>query len=87
MGSGKNKGMKDFPQYLILWKDFPPECATWQWPVQRGVTGGIPRAVVDEYEASLEAEAQLEAEEAEAWRQRRMRTTSRVWQTTEDSIF
>ena len=65
VGSGKNKGMKDFPQYLILWKDFPPECATWQWPVQRGVTGGIPRAVVDEYEASLEAEAQLEAEEAE----------------------
>ena len=56
--------MKDYPQFLILWKDFPPECATWQWPVQRGVTGGVPRAMVDEYEATLEAEAQLAAEEA-----------------------
>ena len=33
---------KDYPQYLILWKEFPPERATWQWPVQRGVTGGVP---------------------------------------------
>ena len=55
---------KDYAQYLILWKDFPPECATWQWPVQRGIKGGVPRHVVDEYEASLEAEAQLAAEEA-----------------------
>ena len=55
---------KDYPQYLILWKDFPPECATWQWPVQRGVKGGVPRGLVDDYESSLEAEAQLAAEEA-----------------------
>ena len=56
--------MKDYVQYLILWKDFPPECAMWQWPVQCGIKGGVPHAVVDEYEASLEAEAQLAAEEA-----------------------
>ena len=56
--------MKDYVQYLVLWKDFPPECATWQWPVQRGVKGGVPRAMVDEYEVGLEAEAQLAAEEA-----------------------
>ena len=32
--------------------------------MQRGIKGGVPRAMVDEYEARLEAEAQLEAEEA-----------------------
>ena len=32
--------------------------------MQRGVKGGVPRTMVDEYEASLEAEAQLAAEEA-----------------------
>ena len=55
---------KDYVQYLILWKDYPPECASWQWPAQRGIKGGVPRAVVDEWEAGLEAEAQLDAEEA-----------------------
>ena len=56
--------MKDYASYLVLWEGWPPETATWQYPVQRGSKGGIPHAVVDEYEASLEAEAQLEAEEA-----------------------
>ena len=50
---------------LAIWKGWPPESATWQWPAQRGIIGGIPRDVVAEYEARLEAEAQLEAEEAE----------------------
>ena len=56
--------MKDYPQYLILWKDFLPEYASWQWPTQRGIMGGVPRAVVDEWEAGLEAEAQLDAADA-----------------------
>ena len=63
----KVKGKKepvDYPQFLVLWKGWPPESATWQWPAQRGVKGGIPHHVVAEYEAGLEAEAQLEAEEA-----------------------
>ena len=60
---GKAPTMKDYICYLVLWKGWPPETATWQYPVQRGITGGIPLAAVDEYEASLEAEAQLEAEE------------------------
>ena len=64
VGKGKAAKKKDYPQYLVLWKGYPPECASWQWPAQRGVTGGIPRAFVDEYEAGLEAEAQLDAEEA-----------------------
>ena len=73
---GKSPKMKDYPQYLILWKDFPPEVATWQWPVGRGVTGGVPRAVIDEYEAGLEAEAQLDAEEARRKRTQRMMGTA-----------
>ena len=63
----KVKGKKepvDYPQFLVLWKGWPPESATWQWPAQRGVKGGIPLDVVAEYEAGIEAEAQLEAEEA-----------------------
>ena len=56
--------MKDYPMYLVLWKGWPPECASWQYPKARDQPHGIPRSYVDEYEASLEAEAQLEAEEA-----------------------
>ena len=53
--------------WLILWKGFPPEC------VRRGSSpcSGASRAVCPapwwmshQYEASLEAEAQLAAEEA-----------------------
>ena len=42
--------MCDYPCYIVLWKDFPTEFASWQYwyPVQRGITGGIPHAGVDE---------------------------------------
>ena len=61
---GQVPTMKDYPQYLVLWKGYSPESASWQWPTQRGVTSGIPRTVVDEFEVRLEAEAQLDLEEA-----------------------
>ena len=52
--------------YLVLWKGYPPESASWQYPVERKGDGGIPHEMVDEYEAALEAEAELEAEEADS---------------------
>lgn len=55
---------KDFPMYLVLWKGYPPESASWQYPTERKGDGGIPLEMVDEYEAALEAEAELEEEEA-----------------------
>ena len=54
---------KDYPMYLVLWKGYPPESASWQYPTERKGDGGIPLEMVDEYEAALEAEAELEAEE------------------------
>jgi hypothetical protein len=51
--------------YLVLWKGYRPESASWQYPTERKGDGGIPLSMVDEYEASIEAEAELEAEEAE----------------------
>mmetsp|Transcript_39973 Transcript_39973/g.80082 ORF Transcript_39973/g.80082 Transcript_39973/m.80082 type:complete len:506 (-) Transcript_39973:208-1725(-) len=56
---------KDYPMYLVLWKGYPPESASWQYPTERKGDGGIPLEMVDEYEAALEAEAELEAEEDE----------------------
>ena len=54
---------KNFPMYLVLWKGYPPESASWQYPTERKNDGGIPLDMVDEYEAALEAEVELEAEE------------------------
>ena len=46
----------------MLWEGFPPETASWEDKI--GGKGGIPRALVDEYEAAVDAEAELDAEEA-----------------------
>ena len=43
----------------MLWKGYPPDTATWEHH------SNIHDDFIDEYEAAVEAEAQLEAEEAE----------------------
>jgi len=43
--------------YRVIWKDYAVEAATWE-PAEN-----ISDALLDEYEAGLEAEAELEAEE------------------------
>jgi hypothetical protein len=60
---GKSNKTKLYPNYLVLWEGFPPETASWEDKV--GGKGGIPRALVDEYEAAVDAEAVLDAEEAD----------------------
>ena len=57
VGRGKKQSTKEFIFYKILWEDFPPECATWE------PADSIHDGFIDEYEAALEAEADLEAEE------------------------
>ena len=64
-GTAAKPKMKDYPMYLVLWKGWPPELASWQYPKARDQPNGIPRPSVDKYEAHMEAEAQLEAEEAQ----------------------
>ena len=44
--------------YKVLWKGYPPEIATWEEKRE------IHSDFLDEYEADLAAEAELEAEEA-----------------------
>ena len=44
--------------YKVLWKGYPPEIATWE------LESAIHDDFIDEYEAAIEAEAELEAEEA-----------------------
>eukprot|EP00966_Prymnesium_polylepis_P053627 1239897-Prymnesium_polylepis.1 len=60
VGKGKKKTTKEFVSYKILWENFPPECATWESEDR------VHDDFIDEYEAALEAEAELEAEEARA---------------------
>ena len=45
--------------YKVLWKDFPPKIATWE--EERSIHDDY----IDEYEAGLEAEAQLEGGESD----------------------
>ena len=45
--------------YKVLWKDFPPEIATWE------DESCIHDDYIDAYEAGLEAEAELEGEESD----------------------
>eukprot|EP00966_Prymnesium_polylepis_P178486 4133829-Prymnesium_polylepis.1 len=45
--------------YKVLWKGYPPEIATWE------DESTIHNDFIDEYEACLEAEGELEAEEEE----------------------
>ena len=52
--------MKDFIFYKVLWENFPPEFASWE-PAE-----AIHDDFIDEYEAALEAEEQLCAEEEAA---------------------
>lgn len=58
VGKGKKKTEKEFIYYKVLWESFPPEVATWE-PADH-----IHDDFIDEFEASLEAEEQLEAEAA-----------------------
>ncbi len=60
---GRTTRTKMYPNYLVLWEGFPPETASWEDKI--GGQGGIPRALVDDYEAAAEAEAELDADEAD----------------------
>jgi len=55
---GRGKVRKGTVLYRVLWEGYPPEIATWE------NRRGLPVTMVDAYEAALEAEADLEAEEA-----------------------
>jgi hypothetical protein len=51
------KTTKEFIYYKVLWEGFPPEFASWE-PADK-----IHDDLIDDYEAAVEAEAVLEAEE------------------------
>lgn len=54
----KKKRKQEIIYYKVLWKNWPPEIATWE------PESSIHDDFIDEYEAAMDAEAELEAEEA-----------------------
>ena len=58
-GDGGRRWKKGTLLYKVIWEGYPPDAATWEPPAN------ISDALIDEYEASLDAEAEADLEEEE----------------------